>query len=149
MIGISEEPGRDEQDLVGSQSHVADSDAGLQTDEAVSAALVDSVPPERILKESVKKRRLYRNASDESVVWFPQDNQPDLLKVFVWDSGSPRWVLNGTPASVAGVSGCLESGVSVVTLCEDGLHDLNLGIAVKERAVEAMLAGSRVFGAMH
>ena len=58
---------------------------------------------------------------------------------------TPRWVLPGTPASGAGVVGCLKTGVSVVALCEDTHHETNLSVAVKERAVEAMLAGSRVF----
>ena len=35
--------------------------------------------------------------------------------------------------------------MSVIALCEDTHHETNLTVAVKERAVEAMLAGSRVF----
>ena len=93
----------------------------------------------------MKKRRLYRSASEESVVWFPHDNHPDLLKELVWESGNPRWVLHGTPASGAGVVGILETGVSVIVLCADTHHETNLSVAVKERAVEAMLSGSRVF----
>ena len=97
------------------------------------------------IQENVKKRRLYRSATEESVVWFPHDNHPDLLKKLVWESGNPRWVLHGTPASGAGVVGCLETGVSVIALCQDAHHEKHLNIAVKERAVEAMLAGSPVF----
>ena len=74
-----------------------------EPEEAASAASM------RPLQEHVKKRRLYRTATDESVVWFPHDNHPDLLKEFVWESGSPRWVLHGTPASGAGILGCLET----------------------------------------
>ena len=58
---------------------------------------------------------------------------------------SPRWVLHGTPASGAGIMGCLEAGVSVIALCEDTHHETHLGKTVRERAVEAMLAGSNVF----
>ena len=97
------------------------------------------------LKQNVKKRRLYRKASDESVVWIPHDNHPDLLKELVWESSSPRWVLHGTPASGAGIMGCLEAGVSVIALCEDTHHETHLSKTVRGRAVEAMLAGSNVF----
>ena len=107
--------------------------------------MADSAAELRPLQEHVKKRRLYWNATEESVVWFPHDNHPDLLKEVVWESGNPRWVLHGTPASGAGVLGCMETGVSVIALCEDAHHEKHLSIAVKERAVEAMLAGSRVF----
>ena len=110
-----------------------------EPEEAASAASM------RPLQEHVKKRRLYRTATDESVVWFPHDNHPDLLKEFVWDSGSPRWVLHGTPASGAGIIGCFETGASVVALCEDTHHQKHLEIALRERAVEAMLAGSPIF----
>ena len=36
-------------------------------------------------------------------------------------------------------------GASVVALCEDDNHVQHLNIALKQRAVEAMLMGSRVF----
>ena len=107
--------------------------------------VADSAVSMRPLQEHVKKRRLYRTATDESVVWFPHDNHPDLLKELVWESGSPRWVLHGTPASGAGIIGCLETGVSVIALCENAHHHKHLDIALRERAVEAMLAGSRIF----
>ena len=97
------------------------------------------------LQEHVKKRRLYRTATDESVVWFPHDNHPDLLKELVWESGSPRWVLHGTPASGAGIIGCFDTGASVIALCETKHHHNHLVNALRERAVEAMLAGSRIF----
>ena len=71
--------------------------------------VADSAASVRPLKEHVKKRRLYRQTTGESVVWFPHDNHPDLLKELVWESGSPRWVLHGTPASGAGIIGCLET----------------------------------------
>ena len=110
-----------------------------------AASVADSAASLRPLQEHVKKRRLYRTATDESMVWFPHDNHPDLLKELVWESGSPRWVLHGTPASGAGVIGCLETGVSVIALCENAHHQKHLDIALRERAVEAMLAGSRIF----
>ena len=110
-----------------------------EPEEAASAASM------RPLQEHVKKRHLYRTATDESVVWFPHDNHPDLLKEFVWDSGSPRWVLHGTPASGAGIIGCFETGASVVALCEDTHHQKHLEIALRERAVEKGENGSRIF----
>ena len=107
--------------------------------------VAESAASMRPLQDHVKKRRLYRTASDESVVWFPHDNHPDLLKELVWESGSPRWVLHGTPASGAGVIGCLDTGVSVIALCENAHHQQHLESALGVRAVEAMLAGSRIF----
>ena len=106
--------------------------------------VADSAASMRPLQEHVKKRRLYRTATDESV-WFPHDNHPDLLKELVWESGSPRWVLHGTPASGAGGIGCFDTGVSVIALCENAHHHKHLDIALRERAVEAMRAGSRTF----
>ena len=49
--------------------------------------VADSAASMRPLQEHVKKRRLYRTATDESVVWFPHDNHPDLLKELVRESG--------------------------------------------------------------
>ena len=115
---------------------------GTPVDGTPVAASAAEVRP---LSEHVKKRRLYRTATDESVVWFPHDNHPDLLKELVWESGSPRWLLHGTPASGSGVIGCLETGSSVIALCENAHHQKHLTIALRERAVEAMLAGSRIF----
>ena len=132
MIGLSEDA---------AESQVADSAADPQVADAPQVA----AEQERSLQGNVKKRRLYRRTTEESVVWFPHDNHPDLLKELVWESGSPRWVLHGTPASGAGILGCLEAGVSVIALCEDTHHETNLHDTLKKRAVEAMLAGSRVF----
>ena len=78
-------------------------------------------------------------------MWFPHVSQPDLIKELIWESDHPRWVLHGTPASGACVLRCLEMGVSVVALCEGSHHELHHGVAVKETAVESMLAGPRVF----
>ena len=99
------------------------------------------------LVQHVKKRKLYRHATGEEVEWFPLDNAPDLLRELVWEGGGNivRWVLHGTPASGSGVIGCLEMGCSVVCLCEDTHHAENFQKALKERAVERMLAGSRIF----
>ena len=52
----------------------------------------------RALQQTVKQRRLYLRTSEESVVWFPHDNHPDLLKELVWESGSPRWVFAWHPS---------------------------------------------------
>ena len=104
--------------------------------------VADSVADQtRAFQQNVKKRRLYRRTKEESVVWFPHDNHPDILKELVWESCCPRWVLHGTPASGAGIMGCLEAGVSVIALCEDAHHETHLSRVVRERVVEAMLAG--------
>ena len=92
MIGLSEEP--------------------QVTDSAADFEVADSAAAVRPLQENVKKRRLYRRASEEEVVWFPHDNHPDLLKELVWESGNPRWVLHGTPASGASILGCLPQDTS-------------------------------------
>ena len=126
MCGLAEEPPPDEP---------------AESDEKVA----DSAAQMRPLQDHVKKRRLYRATTDSVCAWFPHDNHPDLLKELVWESGTPRWVLYGTPASGAGVLGCLEMGVSVITLCEDAHHLDHFMKALKQRAVEAMLAGSRIF----
>ena len=138
MGGLSDDfgfDGFDDPDVADSAALVAES----------AAAMAESVANLRPLQDHVKKRRLYRSTTEESVVWFPHDNHPDLLREFVWESGSPRWVLHGTPASGAGVLGCLEAGVSVIALCENAHHQKHLDIALRERAVEAMLVGSRIF----
>ena len=79
--------------------------------------VADSVASVRPLKEHVKKRRLYRQTTGESVVWFPHDNHPDLLKELVWESGSPRWVLHGTPASGAGIIAWFTSWRTSAVVC--------------------------------
>ena len=113
--------------------------------EAASAAVEAEQPGS--LVQHVKKRKLYRHATGEEVEWFPLDNSPDLLRELAWECGgnTVRWVLHGTPASGAGVIGCLEMGCSVVCLCEDAHHKGNFQIALKERAVERLITGSRVF----
>ena len=83
----------------------------------------------RPLQEHAKKRRWYRLATQTSAVWFPHDNHPDLLKELVWEAGTPRWVLFGTPASGAGFLGCLEMWLSVILLCEDAHHGKHFDIA--------------------
>ena len=120
MIGLSEEPRQD----------AAESQASADDPQVADLLVADSAAQTRPHPGNVKKRRLYRRATEESVVWFPHDNHPDLLKELVWESGNPRWVLHGTPASGAGVVGCLEIGVSVIALCEDTHHETNLSAAV-------------------
>ena len=70
-----------------------------------------------------------------------------ILKELVWESEHNPWLnqLHGTPASGAGIIGCLDTGVSVIALCENVHHHKHLDIALRQRAVEAMLAGSRIF----
>ena len=121
-------------------SHKRILEVAVAAGDEVAASAVQLRP-----QEHVKKRRLYRVATEDSVPWFPHDNHPDLLKELVWEAGNPRWILHGTPASGAGVVGILETGSSVINLCEDVHHLRNFEDAVRERAVEAMLAGSRVF----
>jgi len=89
-----------------------------------------------------RKRQLYKQPSKTDVPWFPHDNDMALLKEFCWESGTPRWVLHGTPAGGAGVLGCLEAGCSVVALCYDDHHRTHLTKILLERAVEAMVAGT-------
>jgi outer membrane biosynthesis protein TonB len=88
-----------------------------------------------------KKRRLYRQTTDEEVPWFPHDNAIELLKELCWEAGKPRWVIHGTPAGGAGVQGCLEMDASVVALCFDEHHRDHFLTACVQRAVETMLAG--------
>jgi hypothetical protein len=66
------------------------------------------------------------------------------LREFCWEAGRPRWVIHGTPASGAGILGCLEAGCSVVALCFDDHHRTRFSKFVLERAVEAMVAGTTV-----
>lgn len=91
---------------------------------------------------AVRKRKLYRQMSDKEEIWFPHDNDPELLKELCFEAGKPRWVLMGTPASGAGMHGCFEMGASVVALCYDDHHRENLQRHLLQRAVEAMATGA-------
>ena len=128
MCGITEETPQEDTEVVGA---------------AIDEVAASAVQPRP--QEHVRKRRIYRVAAEDSVSWFPHDNHPDLLKELAWESGNPRWILHGTPASGAGVLGCLDFGSSVIALCEDAHHLKHFEVAVQQRAIEAMLAGSRVF----
>ena len=114
---------------------------------ANSAASEGAVAEPVDLVKHIKKRKLYRQATGTEVPWFPHDNAPELLKECVWEAGvdDVRWVLHGTPAGGAGVAGVLETGVSVVCLCEDTHHKTHFLQFLRERCVEALLAGSNVF----
>ena len=90
----------------------------------------------------IKKRRLYKQLSGTDVRLFPHDNSIDLLKELCWEAGRPRWIFHGTPAGGAGVHGCLEAGSSVVALCYDEHHRIQLKRFLSERAVEAMVTGT-------
>ena len=72
--------------------------------------------------QHVKKRKPYKQTSGSEVHWFPFDNAMELMKEFLWESGEPRWVIHGTPASGAGLLGCIELGASVVAICFDDHH---------------------------
>ena len=78
--------------------------------------------------------------NDTMLPWFPHDNDMELLKEVVHESGRPRWVIFGTPAGGAGLHGCLEMGLSVVALCSDDHHRDVLNRCMLERAVEAMVS---------
>ena len=134
---------------MGGVADVAASAAGDMEEamEPVAASAAEEGAAEPALVQHVKKRRLYRHTTGEELEWFPLDNAPDLLRELVWECGghNVRWVLHGTPASGAGVIGCLEMGCSLVCLCDDAHHKEHFEKALKERAVERMLAGSRVF----
>ena len=93
----------------------------------------------------MKKRKLYRQLTGSEGPWFPHDNDMELLKEFCWEAAHPRWVFHGTPASGAGILGCLESGSSVVAVCFDDHHRTHLRKCLKERAVESLVVGSAVF----
>ena len=54
-------------------------------------------------------------------------------------------MFHGTPSTGAGVAGCLEMGASVLCLCHDTFHKDYFDKVMKQRVVEAMLAGSSVF----
>ena len=81
--------------------------------------------------------------TDTMLPWFPHDNDMELLKELVHESGRPRWVIFGTPAHPrggAGMRGCLEMGLSVVALCSEDHHRDVLNRCMLERAVEAMVS---------
>jgi hypothetical protein len=92
----------------------------------------------------VRKRKLYKQVLGSEVEWFPHEMDIDLVKELVWEAGSPRWVLLGTPASGAAIHGSFEMGCSVVALCADQHHLTHLFPAVVVRAVEAMASQSSV-----
>ena len=87
----------------------------------------------------LRKRKMYKH-TDTMLLWFPHDNDMELLKELVHESGRPRWVIFGTPAGGAGIHGCLEMGLSVVALCSDDHHRDVLNRCMLERAVEAMVS---------
>ena len=147
MVGIPDNIGSDgADDSVGDSAHaeVAVLEGELRRNKAAS----DGANAEAgNLVTHIKKRKLYRPATGTEIVWFPHDNAPELLKECVWESDVDdlRWVLHGTPAGGAGVAGVLETGASVVCLCEDTHHKTHFQQFLRERCVEALLAGSNVF----
>ena len=76
----------------------------------------------------LRKRKMYKH-TDTMLPWFPHDNDMELLKELVHESGRPRWVIFGTPAGGAGMHGCL-----------DDHHRDVLNRCMLERAVEAMVS---------
>ena len=128
----------------------ADDEAESAAASADPAALGDQTgPTPHELLQSVKRRRLYRRATGEEVVWFPHDNHTALLKELVWEAGGNhvKWVFYGTPAAGNGVLGVLEMGCSAICLCEDAHHKEHFLKALEQKAVEHFLLGSsNVFG---
>ena len=128
----------------------ADDEAESAAASADPAALGDQTgPTPHELLQSVKRRRLYRRATGEEVVWFPHDNHTALLKELVWEAGGNhvKWVFYGTPAAGNGVLGVLEMGCSAICLCEDAHHKEHFLKALEQKAVEQFLLGSsNVFG---
>ena len=98
---------------------------------------------ERNLVAACLRRKMYKH-NDTMLPWFPHDNDMELLKEVVHESGRPRWVIFGTPAGGAGIHGCLEMGLSVVALCSDDHHRDVLNRCMLERAVEAMVSQTTV-----
>ena len=94
------------------------------------------------VKSVIKKRMLYKQVDGTKAPWFPHDNDPDLLRELIHEAGAPRWVFHGTPASGAGVHGCMEASCSVVLLCFDEHHRTELRKAMVQRSVEHMVAGT-------
>ena len=128
----------------------ADDEAESAAASADPAALGDQTgPTPHELLQSVKRRRLYRRATGEEVVWFPHDNHTALLKELVWEAGGNhvKWVFYGTPAAGNGVLGVLEMGCSAICLCEDAHHKEHFLKALEQKAVDNFLLGSsNVFG---
>ena len=143
MAGIAEDTAKDPQED-------STNPAALEAGGGPGENGADSAPTtNKELVKHVSKRKLYRQATGEEVIWFPHDNAPALMKEFVHESGrgcwEARWVFHGTPAGSTGVQGVLETGCSVVALCENEHHATNVRKHLREHCVEALLAGSVVF----
>ena len=66
------------------------------------------------------------------------------MKELLHEAGNPRWLFHGTPAGAAGIHGCMEAGASVVMLCYDEHHKINLQKCMMQRSVEALVAGTSI-----
>ena len=115
--------------------------------DGVEAPRADSAPKAKDLIKRVQKRGLKRQLTGTEEIWFPHDNDPALMKEFLWESGleATRWVIHGTPSSSIGVSGLLELGASVLAICEDQHHKTNFLQCLRDKCVTLLLAGSPVF----
>ena len=67
---------------------------------------LDEKAERNLVAACIKKRKMYKH-TDTMLPWFPHDNDMELLKELVHESGRPRWVIFGTPAGGAGIHGCL------------------------------------------
>jgi hypothetical protein len=134
MVGVPHSEDNGEQEKL---ELLQDDDDGMGLDQPNRDAQKD-----KAILTALRKRKLYRQHSRTDVPWFPHDNDMALLKEFCWESGTPRWVLHGTPAGGAGVHGCLETGCSVVALCYDEHHQTHLKKIFLERAVQALVSGT-------
>ena len=140
MVGVPHDRDECEREKLEHDAAADDDDAVTQTQPGAEL----NRPCTTLLQAQIKKRKLYKQLSGTEVPWFPHDNDMDLLKELCWEAGKPRWVLYGTPASGAGLHGCLEMGCSVVALCCNDHHRTHIMKFILERAVEAMVAGTTV-----
>ena len=124
----------------GSQKQQADGPTDGQTQGAMEA------PSTHDLQKHLKKRKLYRQATDTMEVWFPHDNAEDLLKELVWEAGGSdvKWVCHGTPAAGNGIVGLLEMGCNVLAVCQDDHYKTHFMKAAVEKAAETCLSGFSV-----
>ena len=101
------------------------------------------------MRVQLKKRKLYRQASDTTQIWFPFEMAVALAQELVWEAGGDevKWVLHGTPAAGNVVLGSLEMNCNAIVFCEDSHHQTHFMKALTEKAAERLASGqSRVFG---
>lgn len=96
-----------------------------------------------------KKRKLYRQATGTTQVWFPFEMAVPMAQEVVWESGGDevKWVLHGTPAAGNGVLGSLEMNCSTIVFCQNSHYKQHFRKALIEKIAERLASGqARVFG---